>query len=89
MNEPRRARTSIVALRLAAEEVLTLERAAEQAHESVSDYVRKAIDLRQRGVTVPPTVNLSAGAIGMQINQWVTWTEAPNSYTPDEVTHLS
>src|SRR5579885_3574663 len=68
--EPRRPRSAVVALRLASEEVAALERAAEQASESTSEYVRKAIDLRQHGVTAPSTVNLSSGSFGVQVNRW-------------------
>ena len=84
--EARQARTTIIALRLASKEAAALERAAEHVSESTSEYVRKAIELRQQGVAIPPTINISSGSFGIQSNQFTTWTEAPDSFTPDGVT---
>lgn len=57
--EARPARTSVLSLRLPAKEFHALLRAARAAGESVSEYVRTAIAMRQAHEPIMSTVNVS------------------------------
>lgn len=71
----RPSRTAVVSFRLPKNELDALERAAADAGESLSDYLRKAVALRQRGgapafLTV---VNKSVGSTYFQTSEQVVW----------------
>lgn len=66
--EVRPARTTVVSVRLPADEFLALEAAARATGESVSQYVRRAIELRQRGVAPQfSSVSVSFGNPAIQL----------------------
>ena len=55
-------KNEVVSFRLPADEMDKLERAAAEAEESISEYVRGALSLRMTGATVfAPNVDLMAG----------------------------
>jgi hypothetical protein len=60
--EARPARTSVLSLRLPTKEFHTLLRAARAAGESVSQYVRTAIAMRQANEPVTATINITSGS---------------------------
>lgn len=76
--EARPSRTSVLSVRLPTEEFHALLSAARAANESVSQYVRTAISLRQRHEQVAATVNVNYTYEGMPSHvvpmRWDTWT---------------
>ncbi|MGH2518101.1 MAG: plasmid mobilization protein [Ktedonobacterales bacterium] len=76
--QARPSRTSVLSLRLPTAEFHLLLKAARQAGVSVSEYVRKAIALRQELEPVLPTVNVTVTYTGMpdeaEPREWLSYT---------------
>jgi hypothetical protein len=63
----RPARTAVVSFRLPLNELDALEDAAQEAGESLSEFVRKAIELRRSFRKPPPVIAISPGTDNVQI----------------------
>ena len=88
----RPARTSVVSVRLPIEEFDVLEAAANAAGESLSEYVRRAIEVRRVGNPVPTGLQVSSlGAMTMQVTSSMSaaWTETRATVLQDFPTNLS
>jgi len=87
----RPTRTSVVSFRLPSEEFDVLEAAARAAGESLSEYVRRAIEVRRVGNSVPTGLQVSSvGATTMQVTSPIlaAWTETRASVPQDVPTRL-
>ena len=75
--EVRPSRTSVFAMRMTNEEFRALEQGAAMAHETLSQYVRDAVRLRQRGMPELTQVSWQVGfpSTGAQFGNVATWTE--------------
>ncbi len=85
--EVRPSRTSVVSFRLPAEEMVQLERAAKDAGQTLSEYIRTAIIMRRvhGNSLMPGTYNVSYGSQFIpQHDKWKTWTTAPKAYAQTE-----
>lgn len=83
---PRSLRTETYGLRLTPEEMEALEQAAGEAGESVADYLRKAVALRQQGAPAIPALNVSVGIYSLQVDyHGAAWGTAPHSTTPEDI----
>lgn len=77
--EVRNTRTSVVSFRLPAEELEALSDAARTRGETLSEYIRTAIEWRVRGIAVSGmTLAFSGPMVSAHPG---TWTEAPQSAT--------
>jgi hypothetical protein len=56
------SRTEVVSVRIASSDLDLIEELAEQAGESVSDFIRGAIALRLRGQVMDPILGFASGA---------------------------
>jgi len=75
--EARPTRTSVLSLRLPTAEFHALLRAARSAGESVSEYVRNAIVMRQTLQPMSPTVNITGELSSVEFSgYWGSYTRA-------------
>jgi hypothetical protein len=81
-----RSSTEVVSFRLPPEEVDMLVDAAHSSHETLSEYVRKAIGVRLFGEPVGPAVEVSSGGGTLVIRSHIVTSgrrDAPASFVPD------
>lgn len=78
LEEVKGSRNAVFTFRLPREELESLTRAAELAGESATEYVRKAIKMRQERVDLmaDPQGAFAVGTQYMQTGSMVSWTEA-------------
>ncbi len=83
--EVRPTRTSVVSFRVPSEEMEWLERAAKEAGQTLSEFIRAALALlRHVQRSTLATYNLSYGSQGVpQRDEWSTWTTALATTTED------
>ncbi len=84
--ETRPGRTAVVSCRLPVNEFQGLEDAAEQAGESISEYIRRAIQLRRLGSGHLPAIHTDSIAVGhvqVTLTGATDWrSDAPQSIVP-------
>jgi len=81
-----RTSTEVISFRLPAQEVDLLVEAAQKSHESLSEYVRKAIGLRLFGEPIGPAVEVSSAGGTIVIRSHIVVSgrrDAPASFVPD------